>query len=324
MPTPHDALFKSIFSRRTDAEGELRAVLPPALVTRIDWTTLRRLPATLSDPTDAERHADLLFAARIAGRQLLLHLVLELESRADRWTALQVHGYAVRIWQEHRRRHPGSRWLPAVVSVVVHHGTREWREHTDLIDLFDLDATTRRLLEPHLPRVRFVLDDLSTQSDAALLSRTYSSVGRLGLACLHRVARGGDPEEILHGLRDLFDAVLAEPSPGARLVAVLSYLAKVWDLDAENLRSIVHRELGPDTERVMTSTYDRLVNQGREEGRAEGHAEGRAHFLLELLEERFGPLDPRTVALVRAADLDSLRLWARRILTAGSLDDIFT
>jgi hypothetical protein len=38
--TPHDALFRFAFSRAENAAGELRAVLPPALATRIDWLSL--------------------------------------------------------------------------------------------------------------------------------------------------------------------------------------------------------------------------------------------------------------------------------------------
>jgi hypothetical protein len=38
--TPHDALFKAVFSSPEHAEAELRAVLPPRLSRRIDWSTL--------------------------------------------------------------------------------------------------------------------------------------------------------------------------------------------------------------------------------------------------------------------------------------------
>ncbi|MFO0715101.1 MAG: Rpn family recombination-promoting nuclease/putative transposase [Sandaracinus sp.] len=38
--TPHDALFKAVFSLPEHAEAELRAVLPARLARRIDWSTL--------------------------------------------------------------------------------------------------------------------------------------------------------------------------------------------------------------------------------------------------------------------------------------------
>jgi predicted transposase YdaD len=38
---PHDALFRMTFSRKEHAIGELKAVLPPALVEQLDWESLR-------------------------------------------------------------------------------------------------------------------------------------------------------------------------------------------------------------------------------------------------------------------------------------------
>lgn len=58
------------------------------------------------------------------------------------------------------------------------------------------------------------------------------------------------------------------------------------------------------------------------EGRAEGLAEGEAKLLLELLEQRFGPLSEPTRAQVRSATIEQLEAWSERILTAQTLDDV--
>lgn len=47
-PTPHDALFRTAFSRVEHAAGQLRAVLPAKLVERIDWSSLTVLPGSYS------------------------------------------------------------------------------------------------------------------------------------------------------------------------------------------------------------------------------------------------------------------------------------
>ncbi|MBM4063193.1 MAG: DUF4351 domain-containing protein, partial [Planctomycetes bacterium] len=69
------------------------------------------------------------------------------------------------------------------------------------------------------------------------------------------------------------------------------------------------------------------VEKGREEGRyegqARGQAEGRAAVLLRLLGKRFGVLPAEVEARVRAAAVDTLDLWAERVLDAKSLDDVF-
>ena len=76
----------------------------------------------------------------------MLHLLLEHKSGADRWTPLQTLGYTVRLWEAHRRRAPRSRWLPPVITVVVHHGRRGWTGTTDVFDLVELEDDLR----PHV------------------------------------------------------------------------------------------------------------------------------------------------------------------------------
>ena len=83
MPTPHDALFKQVFSQPVHAEGELRHVLPDALAEQIDWSTLELRPGSFVDEELRERHADLLYGVRFAGQEALLYLVLEHKSGPD-------------------------------------------------------------------------------------------------------------------------------------------------------------------------------------------------------------------------------------------------
>jgi hypothetical protein len=75
MPnTPHDGLFKATFSQVEHAAGELRAILPPALVTRLDFSTLTLCPGSFVDEAFSWRHTDLLFTATFAGRPAMLLL----------------------------------------------------------------------------------------------------------------------------------------------------------------------------------------------------------------------------------------------------------
>lgn len=57
--------------------------------------------------------------------------------------------------------------------------------------------------------------------------------------------------------------------------------------------------------------------------RDEGRDEGRAEILLEQLEARFGVPSEVTRARVSAATTEQLKLWARRVLTANTLDEVF-
>ena len=63
--------------------------------------------------------------------------------------------------------------------------------------------------------------------------------------------------------------------------------------------------------------------KGLRKGRKEGLEEGRRDLLLRQLEVKFGPLDARTEARVRAAGPDRLLRWAERLITAAELGDVF-
>lgn len=55
-----------------------------------------------------------------------------------------------------------------------------------------------------------------------------------------------------------------------------------------------------------------------------GKAEGKAELLLEQLGERFGPPSDATRARIASATSEQLHAWAKRILTAATLDDVLT
>lgn len=79
---PHDALFKWAFASPEHAEGELRHVLPPAIVDQITWSSLQRRPGSFVDAAFRHRHTDLLFTVDLAGHPACIYILLEHQSRA--------------------------------------------------------------------------------------------------------------------------------------------------------------------------------------------------------------------------------------------------
>lgn len=57
--------------------------------------------------------------------------------------------------------------------------------------------------------------------------------------------------------------------------------------------------------------------------RQEGRQEGEALMLLQLLRLKFGPLAAEVEDRVRSADADRLLEWAKRVLSADHLEDVF-
>jgi len=81
--SPHNALFLSVFSRKQEAIGELRAILPPAIVERINWDTLTLVDGSFIDPRLSHRQSDLLYVAKLDSAEEIGIYILWEQRRND-------------------------------------------------------------------------------------------------------------------------------------------------------------------------------------------------------------------------------------------------
>ena len=65
---PHDKLFKRIFKNPEYAAEELRELLPPALVSALDWDSLEQESGSYVDEALRDTYSDLVFSARAGHR----------------------------------------------------------------------------------------------------------------------------------------------------------------------------------------------------------------------------------------------------------------
>jgi hypothetical protein len=75
--------------------------------------------------------------------------------------------------------------------------------------------------------------------------------------------------------------------------------------------------------RYVTSAERIGIRKGIERGRQEGWQEGQRELLEQLLAARFGRLPEWVSAKLAAADPARVAGWARRVLTAESLEAVF-
>ncbi|MFI6869767.1 Rpn family recombination-promoting nuclease/putative transposase [Nocardia sp. NPDC050406] len=325
---PHDAYFRQVLSRPAEVTGELRAVLPKAVATRVDWSTLAPQSCSFFSPQLRSRYSDLLFRARIDGHDAYIYLLIEHQSRPDPLMPMRMLEYLAGIWSRYVREHPDTTVLPAVVPVVIHaspHG-RGWNAPTELAELIDIDPATREALGKHLPRFQFLLDDLTSHDIPTLRARALAPATRLMLILL-KVAPGNNHlDTALLSLLDDLQALLAAPGGTRDLECLVTYILTVGETNETDLERVLDR-LGPQAKEVILTTAERLRAEGEARGeargRAEGEAQGRASTLLEQLTTKFGPLPTEITDTLHSADTSQLRLWSTRVLTANSLDEVF-
>ena len=343
MQSPHDQLFHYAFGQPDNAADLLRSTLPEAIAAEIDWSTLVRCDARLTDDEDEGLFADLVFRVTVAGTDSFLLTLLEHKSRPRRFTPLQVLRYELRLWELHRREHPEATSLPPILAVVVHHGRTPWQGPRSLRELIAVDHLPPAMASAVLrqqPDFTFHLDDLATQTEAQLTSRVASVLGQLALLCM-QFLRDADEEEAeaaLRRWRGLLATLHAAAEARDAFVTLIEYIATITDLRRGRLQRIF-AAVHPDAEDTVMQTYGRLqrealqegLAQGRAEGEARGKAEGEAkgkaergaEILLGQLTARFGHLDTVTTTRVRSAEPAEIERWAIAVLTAPTLAAVF-
>jgi Putative transposase, YhgA-like len=319
LPTPHDAVFRQVFGVPENAASQLRAVMPPGLAARLDLGRLARVPGSFVDEALKWRHSDLLFTAPLDGRDAFVYVLVEHQSRADPLMAYRMLRYVIRIWDQHLRDHPRVRELPAVIPLVVHHGSTRWTVPTQLLELIDLDPAAKEAMRPYLPRFGFLLDDLGGVDARQLMDRGLTPSALIALLLLNTAPGNPRITAELRPWAGQLRAVLDQPGGGEVFIAFLTYIELVSEVPASELRDLA-AWLGPDAEEAYVTTAEML----RAEGRAEGEACWRAEALVEMLTVKFGLLPESVPKKVHAASVGQIKAWAARAVTAETLDQVFS
>nr|VFK13713.1 MAG: protein of unknown function (DUF4351) [Candidatus Kentron sp. LFY] len=94
-------------------------------------------------------------------------------------------------------------------------------------------------------------------------------------------------------------------------------------IDVERLpayRQVMEKGLRQGIEKGMERGMEKGLKRGIEQGRGEGEAV----FLMRLLRHKFGPLSPALEQRIRNAEPEALATWGERVLSAQTLDEVFS
>lgn len=212
VATPHDALFKAIFSQLQHVREVLRAVLPPDLLRCLDLDTLRLGSATFIDEQLHDGHADLLFTVDVRDAAGEVYLLYEHQSTSPALMPWKLLRYESRAWSRHLQDHPHATHLPVIIPVVLYHGATPWPAPTAMREVYDAPPALRAALEGHLPDFAFLLDDLAAHSDEELRDRAIGPCPMLALWALKHTRHEPDMPAALRSVLDLCLAVLRAPN----------------------------------------------------------------------------------------------------------------
>ncbi|GAB5549478.1 MAG: hypothetical protein SangKO_092380 [Sandaracinaceae bacterium] len=211
------------------------------------------------------------------------------------------------------------------MPIVVYHGARPWKAPLDVGEAIMMSEALASSAGSLVPRLRYLLDDL-TQLDAdGLRARGLPAFATLALWALRSAFDRGFISTAAN-LSGLFDEVVTADDGGQALASLFGYLFIISRPD-EDLVSEVLGHVSPRVREEVMELEEMLaakkLEQGRAEGRAEGRAQRGAELVMKLLRLKFGAIDAGTEERVRAGSDADLDRWAERVLTASQLQDVF-
>lgn len=321
MASPHDALFKAVFSDPQNAVAHLRNALPAEVVEGLALEQLAQRPGSFIDEELRDRHVDLLFEVPFREREgeAFLYVVLEHQSSSDPLMPLRLLRYMLRIWDQLLVADKQRRSLPAIVPLVLHHSEAGWSAPVSFAELVEGPADVLESLVAYLPQFRFVLSDLSQTPDEELRGTALAQVAYL----LLKYVRAGDFPDKLASWRDLLRTVAAEESGLRALQLVVEYVLRAGVIAVEALVELSH-QVHPDMQQIVETTADRLRQEGRLEGRQEGRLEQLAEVVVRALEARgLEASDEVRSRILGSRDAAELARWFDRALVVSSVAELF-
>jgi hypothetical protein len=138
------------------------------------------------------------------------------------------------------------------------------------------------------------------------------------LAVLSAMAHGGGPDRV-KVLQALLSALAVVDQEWVTLYSDVVFAA----LPAA-ARRYLEGLVASRTYEYQSDFVRKYVFQGRAEGRAEGRVEGEVDAVLTVLDARgIDVPDDARARITACTDLDQLKDWVRRAVTATSIDDVF-
>jgi hypothetical protein len=267
-------------------------------------------PGSYIDEELADRHSDLLFSVSTEVGDALVYLLFEHQSTLDPRMPFRMLRYMVRIWERFDKQRPHGP-LPVIIPLLICHAPGGWTSPRHFHELFAGNLGELPGIVQFVPDFTLIVDDLAHVSDDDLKARTLAAFPKLALWLL-RDARHAD--RVMAGVATWAEKLTeAEQAPNgmAALLVLFRYILEVNEgLPWEDFQGKI-REVAPAAEPAVMTVADQLMNKGR------------VGLLTKLLALKFGELTEHWRVRLAAASVNELEVWAERVLTATTIDQVF-
>ena len=317
MSNDHDSSYKFLFSTPELVRDLILGFVPDDWLHSLDYTTLEKVPGSYVSEDFRHRADDIVWRVKVGNDWVYLYLLIEFQSRVDKYMALRMMVYVGLLYQDLIKRGDvlADGRLPPILPIVLYNGSPRW---TAVTDVFELIPPVPGLVEQFKPQLKYLLIDENAYPD-----RELASLKNL-VAAIFRIEHPATPESIRELLSLLHDWLIDRPD--------LRRMLAIW-IRATLMRRPEYRILLPqvdDLQELNVMLAERLEEwaheyeaQGVKKGRQQGMQQGEALALQRLLGKRFGVLPPTISARIAAASVAEIENWFDQAIDARQLDDVF-
>ncbi len=302
----HDTVFKISMENIATARDFLESHLPTPIKAKIDLSQLASLKTDFTTTTMKQRHCDVLFKTNINGDTGYLYILVEQQSRADKFMPLRMLEYQLHIMQRYKKKEK----LPIVVPLIFYTGKLRYPYSTDIFDLFD-DGQQALAKTCLLQPVKLL--DLSQIPHDELLHH--------GRAALMELVMKAVWENKAKQLVQLLNEVLGtyynvNESTEARYIdnMLYYYLSRATHEQSEQLLSVAPALIAPVGEHVMaitTTLFDKGVEQGMQQGMQQGLEEAKLAMVRSMLADN---VDHRLIAKYAELPLEIIQRESKALV----------
>ncbi|MBF0125534.1 MAG: Rpn family recombination-promoting nuclease/putative transposase, partial [Magnetococcales bacterium] len=310
--TDHDGIYHQLYQHPLMLEDLVRQFVTEPWVADLDFSRMEPVKTKYQVPEMPKRESDMVWRIPLrSGGAIYLLLLLEFQSKVERWMVLRIIIYLCLLWLEllYEKQIPAGGPLPPVFPAVLYNGDTPWLMPIRLRELIGLPDDSP--LWPFQPDGQFFLIDEGRYKKDDLDQRDSLS------ALVFKIEQCQDPED----LPALIDEVVAWFDRYPEFEELKTVLAHMFQnaiaaMTGDKVDD-AKASLGLlEAKSMLQTNMERWRNEKQREwsrdGEIKGERQGGANFLLRLLRRRFPTLPSWVEQKVLDANLDALAEWTDR------------
>jgi predicted transposase/invertase (TIGR01784 family) len=270
----HDSYFKDMMSFAAVYIPFLSENLPDYILAEVDITRAEPTKDHFVEKEARQLYSDCLFKMPYKEKdEILVYVLVEHQSKSDRWMPLRMWRYIFAIWEQYRRDNKPEK-LPLIVPILLHSGKSPYTHPLAIKDLIQAPTEwTESLLTNEM-----LLIDLPEIEDEELVK--HAELGVMLITLKHARDDLLDHDRLLLQLERITDD--RESMLYTRIT--LNYLFQVRDKEealefTDKAVQVLSKEKGAE----MTSIAEMWMEQGIEKG----IEESKRKFAVRLLEKGY-------------------------------------